>query len=86
MNGPHDVFRINLNQNLWGLIVAFVSLGSAEYFNLGNLFWFAFALAVIMMVSITITTFAYTVIYLRNRGWLISSETTARVPRHVDQP
>ena len=33
-----DQFKINLNQNLWGLVLAFGSLGAAERFNLTTLY------------------------------------------------
>jgi hypothetical protein len=31
--GLEDKFDINLNQNPWGLIVAYVALGSAEHWD-----------------------------------------------------
>lgn len=64
---PTDSFKISLNQNLWGLVVSFVSLGAAEYFRLCVLFWFSVAIAVVMTVSISVTTFAYTKTYWKNR-------------------
>jgi glucan phosphoethanolaminetransferase (alkaline phosphatase superfamily) len=63
MTKPLDDLNINLNQNLWGLVVSLGSLGSAEYFKLDTLYWFSFAIAVVMTVSIAITTFAYTKAY-----------------------
>ncbi len=62
-----EQFKINLNQNLWGLVVAFTSLGVAEHLKLCVLFWFATVTSIIMVVSILITTFAYTQIYWRKR-------------------
>ncbi|MDR3412911.1 MAG: hypothetical protein P4L87_18505 [Formivibrio sp.] len=62
-----DQFKINLNQNLWGLVVAFGALGAAEYFHLGTLFWFSAIVAVIMVLSVAVTTFAYTTNYWRNK-------------------
>ena len=64
---PTESFKINLNQNLWGLVVSFVSLGTAEYFRLCMLFWFSVVIAVVMTISISITTFAYTKTYSKNR-------------------
>jgi hypothetical protein len=34
---PTDDFKINLNQNLWGLVVALGFLGAAEFYDLGTL-------------------------------------------------
>ena len=59
---------LNLNQNLWGLIVSLGSLGAAEYFQLLYFFWFSFALTVIMTLSIAVTTLAYTIAYWKKKG------------------
>lgn len=66
MNPVEDV-KINLNQNLWGLIIGFVSLGASEYFELCTLFWFSIVVAVIMTLSIGATTFVYTTSYIKNK-------------------
>jgi hypothetical protein len=34
-------FKINPNQNLWGLVVSYASLGSAEHWGLKAQFWFS---------------------------------------------
>ncbi len=31
-------FKINLNQNLWGLLLSLITLGTAEYFKLFTLY------------------------------------------------
>lgn len=67
MTNLQEQFKINLNQNLWGLVVAFVSLGVAEHFKLCTLFWFSVFISFIMVASIAITTFAYTKDYYRKR-------------------
>lgn len=67
MSGPQDQFRINLNQNLWGLIVGFGAMGAAEYFDLSTLFWFSVVVSSIMLVSLAVTTFAYTITYWKNK-------------------
>lgn len=51
MKNPLEDININLNQNLWGLIVSFASLGTSEYFKLYVLFRFSFIIAVIMTLS-----------------------------------
>lgn len=65
---PTESFKINLNQNLWGLIVSYISLGTAEYFELCTLFWFSLIVAVIMTLSISITTYSYTITYWKKRN------------------
>ena len=67
MGSPTEQFKINLNQNLWGLLVGLGTLGVAEYFKLCTLFWFAVVVSVIMVCSIAVTTFAYTVNYWNNK-------------------
>ena len=71
MSASVDSFKINLNQNLWGLIVGLFGLGIADHFNLCTLFWFSFLVSVVMVVSVGVTTYAYTINYWRekmNRG------------------
>ena len=67
MNNPQELFKINLNQNLWGVIIGLGSLGAAEYYKLCTLFWFAVVVSVVMVSSIAITTWAYTVNYVNNK-------------------
>ena len=62
-----EKFKINLNQNLWGLVFTFVALGLAEYFQLHVLFWFAAIGSGVMLLSVIITTGAYTFRYCKNR-------------------
>jgi len=67
MNGVQDSVKINLNQNLWGLVVGFGALGASEHFNLETLYYFSCAVSGIMLTSIAFTTFAYTVDYWKNK-------------------
>lgn len=60
MASPTDLVKINLNQNLWGLIVGFSSLGASEYFALSTLYWFSAFTSAIMLCSIALTTTFYT--------------------------
>ena len=60
MSNPTENFKIKLNQNLWGLVVSFIALGAAEYFELCTLYWFAVSVAGVMTTSIVVTTFQYT--------------------------
>ena len=68
MNNFSEQFKINLNQNLWGLVIAFVTLGLAEYFQLCTLYWFALSVSVMMVISVAFTTTAYTRDYWRQKS------------------
>lgn len=67
MGNATEGFKIKLNQNLWGLIAGFVALGTAEYFRLCVLFWFAFVVSIFMSVSVFFTTIAYTKTYWKDK-------------------
>lgn len=62
-----EAFKINLNQNLWGLVIAFAALGLAEHYRLNALFWLSLIVAATMTLSAVITTTAYTWSYCRNK-------------------
>ncbi len=66
MNIPEN-FKINLNQNLWGLLLTFTALGASEYFNLRALFWLSFIASAVMLTSIIFTTTAYTWRYFQKK-------------------
>ena len=63
-----DKFKINLNQNLWGILASFSFLGISEFFELCVLFWFSATLSLTMLISICITTFAYTRKYASDKN------------------
>lgn len=67
MSAVPEQFRINLNQNLWGLLVGLGALGAAEYLSLCTLFWFAVVVSAIMVLSVAVTTLAYTINYWKNK-------------------
>lgn len=62
-----DQFKINLNQNLWALVVSLLTLGTAEYYCLKTLFWFGVILSGLSTISLLVTLFSYTVNYVRNK-------------------
>jgi len=64
---PGDSFKINLNQNLWGLIVGLAALGTAERYHLSNLGRFGLFISGLMSVSLVATTIAYTIKYCRDK-------------------
>ena len=63
-----EQFKINLNQNLWGLLVSFGFLGAAEYYELSVLFWFSVVPASAMVISICITSWSYTKNYVSRKA------------------
>jgi hypothetical protein len=67
MSSPADSFKINLNQNLWGLIVTFAALGLAEQYHLCVLFWMAAVASSVMTLSVVITTAVYTFKYCKGK-------------------
>ena len=67
MESPDDQFKINLNQNLWGLVVGLTALGLAEYYRLSVLFWFAAVVSGLMALSLSVTTVVYTIRYWKNK-------------------
>jgi hypothetical protein len=67
MSNPTDQFKVNLNQNLWGLLVGFGALGAGEYYKLCTLFWFSVVISVIMVTSVGFTTLAYTLNYWKQK-------------------
>lgn len=68
MSGAHEAFKINLNQNLWGLLVSLAALGAAERYQLDSLYWIALGLSVVMAASMAVTTLAYTINYWKNKN------------------
>ena len=63
-----DDFKINLYQNLWGgLVVSFGALGASEHWNLRTLYWLSLPLTIVMFVSVSVTTFVYTVRYCQKK-------------------
>jgi hypothetical protein len=67
MSSFEEQFKINLNQNLWGLLLSFAGLGVAEHYRLCTLFWFSLVASVIMTFSVGVTTVAYTINYWKNK-------------------
>ncbi|SIT13453.1 hypothetical protein SAMN05421761_1207 [Belliella pelovolcani] len=62
-----DNFKINLNQNLWGLLLALLTLGTAEYFRLCTLYWFGIILSSLTSISFVVTLLAYTLNYWKGK-------------------
>ena len=63
-----DNLNVNLNQNLWALVVSLATLGASEYFCLKTLYWFGLILTIACSISILISLVAYTRDYW-NKKW-----------------
>jgi len=68
MTAVEENFKVNLNQNLWGLLVALGAVGVGERFDLQTLYWLGFVLSSVMLLSVGFTTFAYTRNYWRSKS------------------
>lgn len=62
-----DNFKINLNQNLWGLFISLLTLGLSDHFDLKSLYWFGVILSIIASLSFVVTLTAYTINYWQNK-------------------
>jgi len=67
MTNPIDNFKINLNQNLWGLLICLLTLGIAEYFKLCTLYIIGIIISVFACLSFLITLTAYTINYWKSK-------------------
>lgn len=63
-----DKFKINLNQNLWVLVVGFLSLGFSELHDLPKLKILALVLSIGAILSVIVTLFFYTYKYCKNKS------------------
>ncbi len=62
-------FKINLNQNLWALVVSYVALGStAEHWGLKWLRVFSIVLATAATISVLVALIPYTMRYWRDKA------------------
>lgn len=62
-----DKFNINLNQNLWGVVVCYAALGIAEHWHLCVLFWLSAISSTWMTLSVLITVAFYTLNYCKEK-------------------
>jgi hypothetical protein len=63
-----EKLHINLNQNLWGLVVSYSALGAAEHWGLKWLFWPALVVSAGMSLSVLVTFAFYTWNYCRKKS------------------
>jgi hypothetical protein len=62
-----DKFKIDLNQNIWGLIVSLLALGLGEYYHLPNLSGFGWWLSLGFSLSVVISFNFYTWNYCKKK-------------------
>jgi len=62
-----DKFEINLNQNLWILVVSLSGLGLSEYFELKKLITISYILSIVSSISIFFTLLFYTIDYCKKK-------------------
>ena len=60
-------FKINLNQNIWAMLLALTTLGASEYYDLCTLYWFGLVLSGLSTLSFVFTITAYTYNYCKNK-------------------
>lgn len=62
-----DIFKINLNQNLWALVISLAALGFGEFYCLEKLTLFGWVLSIISGLSCSATLIAYTIHYFTRK-------------------
>jgi hypothetical protein len=62
-----EKFNINLNQNLWGLVAAYLALGAAEHWGLKWLFYLSLIVSIGLSISVLFTFAFYTVNYCKKK-------------------
>jgi len=67
MTNIQDNFKINLNQNLWGLLICLISLGLSEFFHLCTLYYISLILSCAAGLSFILTLCAYTRKYIKDK-------------------
>lgn len=65
--GVEEKFNINLNQNLWGLLIAYLALGASEHFHLVWLFRVSAVISAGLSLSALFTFAFYTYRYCRKK-------------------
>jgi hypothetical protein len=63
----HFKINLNLNQNLWGMLITYAALGAAEYYHLCCLFWISLVVACGLSLSVLISFAFYTYRYCKKK-------------------
>jgi len=72
-----DKLNINLNQNLWGIVVSYAAVGLAERYGFHQLWWLAFIVACCMSASVVVSFAFYTYNYCRQKLMGLSKRTSS---------
>jgi hypothetical protein len=64
---PTENFKINLNQNIWGLVIGLTALGFAEFYHLTRLLLFGTIISAMGLISLFFTTWSYTRHYCKKK-------------------
>jgi len=67
MTDVAENFKINLNQNLWGLIVSYATVGLSERYGFHQLWWLAFVVSCMMSCSVFICLIFYPINYCKKK-------------------
>ncbi len=62
-----DKFKINLNQNLWGLIISYSAVGLSQRYGFHELWWLAFVVSCAMSLSLLVCLVFYSINYCREK-------------------
>ena len=62
-----DKFKINLNQNLWGLIICYSAVGLSQRYGFHELWWLAFVVSCAMSLSVLICLVFYSISYCSHK-------------------
>jgi hypothetical protein len=62
-----DKVDVNLNQNLWGLVVSYVAVGLSQRYGFHELWWLAFVVSCAMSLSVLVCLVFYSINYCCNK-------------------
>lgn len=63
-----DPAKVNLNQNLWALVISLSALGFSEYFHLEKLECISYVISILTSISVILTLVFYTLRYCKNKA------------------
>ena len=66
--GWYDKININLNQNLWGLLIGYLALGLSDFYELELLYTLSAIFAITMTSFVLVAFFFYTFKYIKKKN------------------
>jgi hypothetical protein len=69
-----DKLKINLNQNIWWLIISYSTVGFSQRYGFHELWWLAFVMSCFCSLSVLICLAFYTINYCRHKYGNANSE------------